>query len=139
MRILPLNFLLYSIGGVWRPIEWSSNRSKMLYSLFTFFSIYSLTFLLVTQILDMIFIIENIEDCITNFLLLLSVISVLFKIAAVVTRRDQIVHVIQILQRRPCRARCEQETDIQMKFDHLIRLVRRQSTCNLYSVTCTRM
>jgi len=75
----------------------------------------------------MIFIVENIEDYITNFLLLLTIISVLFKIAAVVTRRDQIVHVIQILRRRPCKARCEQEIDIQMKFDHLIRLVRQQS------------
>ncbi|EZA59460.1 ObirOr5-E22 [Ooceraea biroi] len=121
MQILSLNFLLYTIGGIWRPIEWSSNCSKLLYSLFTFFSIYSLLILLVTQFLDIVFIINDIEDYITNIMILLSVISCVTKMFVVVIRRDKIINIIEILQEKPCKACTEDEMNIQLKFDRIIR------------------
>lgn len=123
MQILSLNFLLYTLSGIWRPIEWSSNCSKLLYSLFTFFSIYSLIFLGVTQLLDIIFIVDNIKEYATNSLLFLSVISVLFKVYAIIIRRDRIINIIEILQEKPCKANNEEEIDIQINFNRIIRLV----------------
>ncbi|CAL1679073.1 unnamed protein product [Lasius platythorax] len=121
MQILSFNFFLYTISGMWRPIEWSSKCFKMLYSMFTCFTMCLLIILFLAQLLDIILVIDNVDDFAANSLLLLSVISVLFKAVAAVTRRDKIVNLIETLQKKPCRAYNEEENDIQMKFDRLIR------------------
>lgn len=108
---------------MWRPIEWSSNCSKMLYWILTCFTMYLLIILLLTQLLDAILVIENVDDFATNSLLLLSTISVLFKAIAVITRRDEIVNLIETLQKKPCKVYNEEESDIQIKFDCSIRSV----------------
>ncbi|KAM0729155.1 Odorant receptor Or1 [Formica fusca] len=121
MQILSFNFFLYTISGMWRPIEWSSKCSKILYSLLTCLTIYLLTTLTLTQLLDIILVIDNVDDFATNSLMLLSAVSVLFKATAVVTHRDEIINLIETLQKKPCKAYNEEESDIQMKFDRLIR------------------
>ncbi|XP_072762244.1 odorant receptor 46a-like isoform X1 [Anoplolepis gracilipes] len=121
MQILTLNFFLYTISGMWRPIEWSSKCSKILYGVFTFFTMYLLLLLNLTFLLDIILVIDNVDDFTTNSLLLLSAISVLFKAVAIITRRGEIVNLIEILRKKPCKAYNEEESDIQMKFDRLIR------------------
>lgn len=78
---------------------------------------------MLTQLLDAILVIENVDDFATNSLLLLSAVSVLFKAIAVITRRDEIVNLIETLHKKPCKVYNEEESDIQMKFDCLIRLV----------------
>lgn len=123
MQILRLNFFLQTIAGLWRPMAWCSKRSKLLYGLFTFFSIYSISFLMVTQLLKIIFIIDNVEEYASNCLIFISVISVWIKALGTVIRRDQIINVIRILEEKPCKACNKEETDIQIKFDHLIRFV----------------
>lgn len=123
MQILSFNFFLYTISGMWRPIEWSSKCSKILYSLLTCLTTYLLTTLMLTQLLDIILVVDNVDDFTTNSLMLLSVISVLFKIAAAITRREEIVNLIEALQKKPCKAYNEEESNIQMKFDRLIRSV----------------
>lgn len=122
MQILSLNFLLYTISGFWRPIEWSSKCSKLLYNVFTFFMIYLLTYLMLTHLLYIIFVIDNVEDLISSFPIFLSTISLLFKAATIVICRDRIINIVEILQEEPCKA-CNDENNIQMKFDRLIRLV----------------
>ncbi|CAL1679070.1 unnamed protein product [Lasius platythorax] len=121
MQILSFNFFLYTISGMWRPIEWSSKCSNMLYSVFTCFIMYLLIGLMLTQLLDLVLVIDNVDDFATNSLFFLSVISVVFKAVTAITRRDKIVHLIEILQKKPCKAYNEGESDIQMKFDRLIR------------------
>ncbi|KAL6431347.1 hypothetical protein ACFW04_007176 [Cataglyphis niger] len=121
MQILSFNFFLYTISGMWRPIEWSSKCSKILYSLLTCLTAYLLTTLMLTQLLDIILVVDNVDDFTTNSLMLISVISVLFKIAAAITRRDEIANLIETLQKKPCKAYNEEESNIQMKFDRLIR------------------
>ncbi|EZA59461.1 hypothetical protein X777_00304 [Ooceraea biroi] len=120
MQILSLNFLLYTIGGVWRPIEWSSTRSKLLYNLFTFYVICSLMFLLVTELLNILFV-DNIDDCIMILMILLSIVSCICKMFIVIIRRDKIINIIGTLREKPCKACTEDEMDIQLKFDRLIR------------------
>ncbi|GAB1867167.1 Odorant receptor [Camponotus japonicus] len=119
--ILSFNFFLYTISGIWRPIEWSSKCSKMLYSILTCFTMYLLIIFTLTQLLDIILVIENVDDFATTSLLLLSTVSVLFKATAVITRRHEIVNLIDTLQKKPCKACNEEENDIQMKFDCTIR------------------
>ncbi|XP_025266811.1 odorant receptor 46a-like [Camponotus floridanus] len=121
MKILSFNFFLYTISGMWRPIEWSSKCSKMLYSMLTCFTMYLLIIFTLTQLLDIILVIENIDDFATTSLLLLSTVSVLFKATAVITHRDEIANLIDTLQKKPCKVYTEEESNIQMKFDCTIR------------------
>lgn len=124
MQVLPLNFFLYAASGMWRPVEWSSNGSTLLYSIYTIFMLYLMLFLLLTQFLDIILVVDNVEDFITNFLLFISVVSAFCKIITALTRRGRIVNLIEILQRPPCRVCNQEEMYIQAKFDRSIRLVR---------------
>lgn len=78
---------------------------------------------MLTQLLDVILVIDNMDDFATNSFMLLSIISVLFKATAVITRRDELVNLIETLQKKPCKAYNEEESNIQMKFDSMIRLV----------------
>lgn len=123
MQILSLNFLLYTIGGVWRPIEWSSKCSMCLYSVLTFSTTYLLNFSMLTQLIDIVFIVDNIDDFITNSLMLLSAISALCKATTAITRRSEIISLIKILQKKPCKPCDEEEINIQVKYECLIRQV----------------
>ncbi|XP_077279164.1 putative odorant receptor 85d [Temnothorax americanus] len=121
IQILSFNFLLYTISGLWRPVQWSSKCSKLLYSVFTFFAIYMLMYLFLTHMMYIIFVVENLADLASCCFFFLSIISVLFKASTVVIYRDRIINLIEILQEKPCKACDKEEIDIQMKFDRLIR------------------
>jgi len=84
---------------------------------------YLLIIFTLTQLLDIILVMENVDDFATTSLVLLSSVVLLFKAAAVITRRDEIVNLMETLQKKPCKACNEEENDIQMKFDCMIRLV----------------
>lgn len=123
MQILSFNFLMYTMIGLWRPIEWSSKCSKSLYSVYTFFTIYVLTFSMLTNLLYIAFIVDNVDAFVSCLSLALSVISTLFKAILTVIRRDRIINLTEILQKEPYKACNEEEIDIQMKFDRSIRFV----------------
>jgi hypothetical protein len=123
MRVLSLNFLILTIAGFWQPIEWSSKCSKLLYKMFTCFSIYLLTYLTLTHLMYVIFIVDDLESLVACSFFNLAIISGCTKVVTIITRRDRIINLIEILQTNPCKACDEEETDIQMKFDHTIRLV----------------
>lgn len=78
---------------------------------------------MLTHLLYIIFIIDNVDDFASSSPFFFSTISLLFKASAAVIYRDQIVSLIETLQEKPCKACNEDETDIQMKFDRSIRLV----------------
>ncbi|XP_019885710.2 odorant receptor 46a-like [Camponotus floridanus] len=121
MQTLSLNLFLYTISGMWRPIEWSSKCSKMLYSMLTCFTMCLLVILMLTQLLNIILVIDNVDDFAKNSLMFLSIVCVLFKAIAVITRRDELINLIETLQKKPCKAYNEEESDIQLKFDCMIR------------------
>ncbi|XP_014485792.1 PREDICTED: odorant receptor Or1-like [Dinoponera quadriceps] len=121
MQLLSLNFLLYTISGIWRPIEWSSIGSTLLYSAYTVLIIYLMTFLITTQLLDIILIVDNVEDFTANSLLFISVISAFSKMFTPLIRRGRIIDLIETLQRPPCRVCDQEEVEIQAKFDRSIR------------------
>lgn len=124
MQILPLNFLLYTLSGLWRPIEWSTKYSKLLYSVFTFSTVYLLAYLMLTHLLYIIFVIDNVGDFASCSPFFFSTISLLVKAITAIIYRDQIViNLVETLQEKPCKACNEDEIDIQMKFNRSIRLV----------------
>ncbi|XP_011869939.1 PREDICTED: putative odorant receptor 85d isoform X2 [Vollenhovia emeryi] len=132
MEILFFNFLLYTISGLWRPVQWSSKRSKLLYNVFTFLTMYLLIYVVLTHIMYIILVVKNFEDLASCSFFSASLTSLLFKAITVISRRDQIINLIQILQEEPCKARDKEEIDIEMKFDRSIR-----SYSMRYIILCT--
>lgn len=120
MKLLTLNFLIYTISGVWRPIEWSSNGAKLSYNTLTFFVLFMLYFLMLILFMDAIFV-DNIEDFITNAFIFVGLITVCCKATIVTARRREIINLVEILLNEPCKPRNENEILIQTKFDDLIK------------------
>ncbi|XP_018301510.1 uncharacterized protein [Mycetomoellerius zeteki] len=122
MQMFSLNFFLYTICGIWRPIEWSSNGANFLYNVFTYIVLLLEYFLMLTQFLDFLFVIDNIDDFVANSIMFVSVAAVVCKATVVVTRRNAIISLVQILLKSPCKPQDEDEMAIQTKFDKFVRL-----------------
>ncbi|GAB1867164.1 Odorant receptor [Camponotus japonicus] len=121
MQILSLNFLIYTVVGIWRPIDWSSNVAKLLYNTFTFIVLVLEYFLMLTQFMDIVLVVDNIDDFATNTLMFLSIVGVCCKATIVVVRRNSIISLVQILLKAPYKPRDEDEVAIQMKYDKFIK------------------
>ncbi|CAL1679068.1 unnamed protein product [Lasius platythorax] len=122
MQKLSLNFLIYTIAGVWRPIEWSSNVAKLLYNAFTFIVLILEYFLMLTQFMDIVLVVDNIDDFATNTLMFLTVVAVTCKATIIVVRRNSIISLVQLLLKAPYKPRDEDEMAIQTKCDKFIKL-----------------
>ncbi|EFN79922.1 hypothetical protein EAI_16204 [Harpegnathos saltator] len=109
------------LSGVWRPISWSSNCAKLLYSAFTLFTVVPLYFLMLTQFMDMVLIVDNIDDFTNNSLFLVCMISVCCKATVVFLRRKAIIGLVGMLLTEPCKPRDGDELAIQARFDEFIR------------------
>lgn len=121
MQILTLNFLMYTFGGIWRPIEWSSNAANSLYNIFTCIVLIMEYFLVITQFLDILLVVDNVDDFVINSLMFMSIINVVSKATVVVVRRNAIINLVQRLLKGLCKPQDEDEITIQTKFDQFIR------------------
>ncbi|KAF3054596.1 Odorant receptor 026 [Nylanderia fulva] len=121
MQILSLNFFMYTISGIWRPIEWSSNIAKLLYNVFTFIVLVLEYFLMLTQFMDIVLVVNNIDDFVANSLMFITIIAACCKATIVVIRRNAIVNLVQMLLKEPCKPRDKDEVAIQTQFDEFIR------------------
>jgi len=121
MQTLSLNFLIYTFGGVWRPIEWCSNQAKMLYSTYTVFVLSLLYFYVLTHFMDIVLIVDNVDDFASNSLMFLTIVAVCCKATLVVVRRNAIINLVQILLKHPYKFQDADEMAIQRKFDEFIR------------------
>jgi len=92
---------MYTVAGIWRPIEWCSNDAKVLYGIFTILTLCLLYFLVLTQFMDIILIVDNVDDFTTNSLIFLAIVAVCCKATLVVIRRKAIINLAQILLESP--------------------------------------
>ncbi|XP_032667591.1 uncharacterized protein LOC116842453 [Odontomachus brunneus] len=121
MRLLSLNFFICTLGGIWRPVEWSSSCAHLLYNAFTFCTIVPLYFLVLTQFMDLVLVVDNMDDFTTNSLMFLTIVAACCKATIALIRRDAIIDLVHTLLREPCKPRGAEETAIQTKFDDFIR------------------
>lgn len=73
------------------------------------------------QLMDTVLVIDNLDDFIMSSLISTTLIAVCFKATSVLLRRDDIIDVILILLREPCKPRDADEAAIQAKFNKFIR------------------
>ncbi|KAL0112557.1 hypothetical protein PUN28_012106 [Cardiocondyla obscurior] len=121
LRILSLNFLFYSLSGFWRPVQWTSKLSKTLYGVFTFISGYLTFYMFVTHFMYIIFVVETLNDLASCCFHILAIVNLISKELTVVTRRNRLINLIEMLQEDPCKPCDKEETDIQLKYDYMIR------------------
>ncbi|XP_019698823.2 odorant receptor 46a isoform X3 [Harpegnathos saltator] len=121
MELLSLNFFIYTMGGIWRPVEWTSGSAKLLYNVFSFCTIVPMYFLMVTQFMDLVLVVDNVDDFITNSLMFMTIVAVCCKATTAMVRRDLIIDLVQTLSREPCKPQDADEAAIQTKFDEFIR------------------
>lgn len=123
MEILSINFLMYTVSGIWRPIEWSSSGAKLLYNTLTIVVLLMLYFLVFGQFMDIVLIVDNVDDFTTNSLMFMSIVSICCKASLIIARRKAIINLVQMLLKDPYKFRDLDEMTIQEKFDKLIRYV----------------
>lgn len=76
---------------------------------------------MLTQFMDIAFIVDNIDDFATNSLMFMTIVSVCCKATIAVLRRNAIIDLIEMLLKDPCKPQNEAEMAIQMKFEEFIR------------------
>ncbi|EFN79917.1 Odorant receptor 46a, isoform A [Harpegnathos saltator] len=120
------------MGGVWRPVEWTSSCAKLLNNVFGFCTIVPIYFLMLTQLMNLVFMVDNVDDFITNSLMFMTILAICCKATTAMVRRDVIIDLVQTLSREPCKPQDADELAIQTKFDVFIR------SCSIkYSILAT--
>lgn len=76
---------------------------------------------MLTQCMDIVLIVDNIDDFANNTLLFLTIVAVCCKAIVIAFRRNTISILTEILTKTPCKPHDEEETMIQMKFEIFIR------------------
>ncbi|XP_018373077.1 PREDICTED: odorant receptor Or2-like [Trachymyrmex cornetzi] len=122
MQMFSLNFFMYTICGMWRPIEWTSKVVNFLYNVFNYIVLLLEYFTMLTQFLDFLFVIDNVDDFVANSIWFVSFVDMVCKATVVVIRRNAIISLIQVLLKGPCKPQDEDEIAIQTKFDKFVRL-----------------
>ncbi|KAL0112582.1 hypothetical protein PUN28_012114 [Cardiocondyla obscurior] len=121
MQLLTLNFLIITVCGIWRPIEWTSFGAKLLYNIFTVVIVLSQYFMTITEFLDILFVVNNIDDFAANTLMFFSMMAVCCKTTIILTRRNEIINLVQSLLEKPHKPQNQDEVAIQTKFNEFIK------------------
>ncbi|KAG7189250.1 hypothetical protein KM043_008810 [Ampulex compressa] len=121
MELLSLNFYLYTISGIWQPPTRTSKAQRLFYGLYTCFTLFLFYFLTLSQFLDLVLVVDNVDDFITNMLMFMTMVGITFKGTTAVLCYDDIFNLTNVLLKEPCKVRDAGEIRIQKKFDNFIR------------------
>lgn len=117
MRILGLIFTLLSVCGCSRPITWTSPFKKFLYNVYAICVIVIVHAFVISQILDLVFIVDNQDDFSDNFYMTLSMIVTCFKMYNLLMTRGNIEILTDTLQGEPFVPMDIKEIEIRTRFD----------------------
>ena len=119
MPVLDFTFKLLTICGCWTPDSWTDCR-RLLYHVYTIFILLLIHTFTLSQLLDIILIVDNQDDFTDNFYMLLAMIVSCFKMISLLINRGNIAMLTDILMNGPCRPLEPAEIEIQQRFDKLI-------------------
>ncbi|XP_076761374.1 odorant receptor 46a-like [Xylocopa sonorina] len=119
MRV-SLIFTLLTCTGCWRPISWSSPIKTTIYNAYSLLVIATSAAFVFSAIAS-IFTVNNMNEfaAITNILIAASVGSC--KLTNVLTRRKEIIDLVNMFLQEPCTTSNTDEERIQMKYDDRVR------------------
>ncbi|CAL1676385.1 unnamed protein product [Lasius platythorax] len=129
MRILKFTFKLLAIFGCWRPESWTSLYKRILYYVYSSIMIISLYTFMLSQLMDIILIVDNADDFSDNVFVFVPMLLSCSKMFILLKNRKSIIMLINILMKKPCRPLTSEEMEIFHKFDNSIQINTRRYTC----------
>lgn len=123
MQILSLTFKILMICGCWVPDSWTTPYKRLVYHVYTIFILLLIHTFMLSQLMDLILTVDNADDFTDNFYMLLAMIVSCCKMFTLLSNRNNIVMLIDILVRKPCKPVESDEIEIQQKFDKHVQWV----------------
>ena len=122
-KILPVQFSVLTLAGIWRPPNWSSLWIKISYSLYSF-SVNLLIYTLgLSQMANIIFVKHTFSEFNDTFFVMLSTNFTCVKAACNLLIRKRVINLISLFEEDCCQARDTVEKDIQRRYDDICRSV----------------
>nr|UEN71225.1 olfactory receptor 42 [Gregopimpla kuwanae] len=122
MKALRYNFIVFECVGLWRPVRWSPGWKTKLYDAYTWFMVFFMSSMTVSEFIDLMGSINNVEAFANNSFILLTMVSICGKALNILVKRNEVIKLENILQNDLCHPRTNEESVIQDKFDQLTRL-----------------
>ncbi|XP_039309016.1 odorant receptor 94a isoform X3 [Solenopsis invicta] len=129
MSVLKYTFKVLTISGCWRPDSWSSLYKRIAYYIYTSVIILLVITFMLSQLIDVILTIGNIDDVFDNIFIVISLINVSCKLFILLINRKNILILIDILMEKACRPSESTEIKIQYKFE---KYMESNSKCCVY-------
>lgn len=121
MSILVLTFKILTSCGCWIPNSWTNSfYRRLMYHVYTIFILLLINTFTLSQFLDIILTVDNPDDFMDNFYMLLAMIVSCFKMFSLLINRSNIAMLTDILMKGPCRPLEPAEIEIRQRFDKLI-------------------
>lgn len=117
MRVLDSTFKFLIICGCWRPDSWTSSPKRIIYYMHTIFIFVLINTFTLSQLLDIIFTVDNPDDFTDNFYMFLAMIVSCCKMLSMLANRNNISMLINILMEKPCKPLGPAEIEIHDRFD----------------------
>ncbi|XP_043264939.1 odorant receptor 46a-like [Colletes gigas] len=117
MRLLRSIFTILALCGCSRPPSWTSPIKKCLYTVYTSFVLIMVHSLVISQILDIAFNVDNQDDFSENFYLTLGVFISCCKLCTLLLHRDNYATMVQTLQKEPFSPTNTDEFEILARFE----------------------
>ncbi|XP_071572228.1 odorant receptor 94a-like [Temnothorax nylanderi] len=122
MRILKLSFLILTICGCWRPNSWSSLHKRVAYYVYATIIIFLLNTFTLSLLIDITLITDNADDFCDSFFVLIDMSISCFKVFTLLLNYKNIIMLIDILMKKPCKPSTSTEINILYKFDKSIEI-----------------
>ncbi|XP_039309001.1 uncharacterized protein LOC105198468 isoform X2 [Solenopsis invicta] len=120
MLILALTFKIMAICGCARLDSWPTSYKRLVYHVYTIFVMLLIHTFMLSQLVDLIMIVDNSDDFTDNFYVLLAMIVSCCKMFALLVNRSNIKMLIEILTSKPFKPVEPDELKIRQKFEKLI-------------------
>ncbi|THK32897.1 odorant receptor 46a [Diachasma alloeum] len=124
MVLLRENFVYLQTIGLWSPVTWPSDSWKSrAYRLYTTFLITATYWFGITESISLFTIVNSIEDFSDSCFMLLTTIVVCFKVDTILSKKSEIVALIEAFEVYPHKPMNADEERIQTEFQARIRLI----------------
>ncbi|KAF3054560.1 Odorant receptor 016 [Nylanderia fulva] len=116
MNMMEFPFKVLTICGCWQPQSWTSVY-KHIYRIYTILILLSVHTFTLSQLMDIILIVDNTDDFCDNLCILVVTIMTCFKMFSLLANRKNIIELTDILMKEPCKPFKPNEIKIFYKFD----------------------
>lgn len=120
MRILGTIFKIITFCGCWIPDSWTSPYKYLTYHFYTIFIFLLISTFTLSQFMDIILTVDNVDEFMDNFYMLLAMIVSCFKMLSLLMNRKNIATLTNILTKEPCAPLEPAEMEIRQKYGKII-------------------